>query len=237
MVERQTQTKQVVIFGTGKFARYAISCFERDSGGQLEVAALTVTDDSIEKPRMWGKLVTPFEDLEKTFPPDRYVMFVAVGPARKDGKLNGLRAHFYSQCKEKGYKLISYVHPRAEMGAETILGDNVFIPALNNIDHFVHIGNNVIFWAKNHIGHETVVGPDVFFSTGVTVSGSCKIGPNCYFGVNSCTADGIVVGSNSFIGMGVPITKDTEPGSVYKPAAIEPKDYKTPEMRRFESST
>lgn len=233
MVERKTETKQVVIFGTGKFARYAISCFERDSGGELQVAALTVSEDHIEKPRMWGKLVTPFEGLEEAFPPERYVMFVAVGPTQKDGNLNGVRADFYRQCKAKGYKLISYIHPRAEIGAETSIGDNVFIPALNNIDHFVEIGNNVIFWTKNHIGHESIVGSDVFFSTGVTVSGSCRIGRYCYFGVNSCVSDGISLGANTFVGMGVPITKDTEEGSVYKPFPINPKEYKTPEMRGF----
>jgi len=233
MVERNPETKKVVIFGDGKFARYASSCFDHNSGGQFEVAALTVEEKFIGAREMWGKIVTPFEGLEQAFPPDRYVMFVAVGPSKKDGKLNGVRADFCRQCRQKGYELIRYIHPSAQIGLETQFGDNIFIPALNNIDHFVEIGNNVIFWAKNHVGHETIVEQDVFFSTGVTISGSCKIGPNCYFGVNSCTADGIVVGANTFIGMGVQITKDIKPNSVYKPISIEPKEYRTDEMRGF----
>lgn len=223
-------SKEVVIFGADKLAKYADVCLTNYSNGKFEVAAFTVNEDYLKKlpeAEMRGKVITPFEGLIDTFPPERFSMLVAIGSS----KLNYARAAIYEQCKKKGYEMIQYIHPKAEIGKETNIGDNTFILQLNNIDHFVEIGNNTFLWAANHIGHESIIGNHVFITSGVVISGSCQIGDYSFIGVNAAVADGVSIGKNNFIGMGVNITSDTSDGSVYKPEKIEPKPYNTDKMR------
>jgi sugar O-acyltransferase (sialic acid O-acetyltransferase NeuD family) len=223
------QKKEVVIFGGGKLATYAHTSLDNHSNGKFKVAAFTMNEQHVrklEKQELRGLAVTPFEGLIESFPPDRYSMLIAVGSSR----LNHARAEIYNQCKEQGYELIKYIHPKAEIGDEVEIGDNTLILQNNNIDHFVKIGDDTFLWAANHIGHESVIGNHVFITSGVIVSGSCQIGDYSFIGVNAALADGAAVGKNNFIGMGVNITGDTVDGSVYKPDKIEPKPYNTDRM-------
>jgi sugar O-acyltransferase (sialic acid O-acetyltransferase NeuD family) len=221
--------RPVVIFGADKLAKVAQVSLDYHSNEKYRVAAFTLTEDYLRRlsnPEFRGKPVVAFEDLIRTYPPDGFSLLIAVGPS----KLNHTRAAIYAQCKELGYDMVRYVHPDAYVGDEVELGDNTFILQGNNVDPFVTIGNNVFVWAQSHIGHESVVGDHVFITTGVTISGSCRIGDYSYFGVNSCVADGVTVGKETFVGMGVPITRDTEDRSVYKPNKVAPQSYTTEDM-------
>ncbi len=200
---------QVVIYGLGKFAQVAMHYLKCDS--PYEVVAFTVDRAYIDGNNAFGLPVVPFEDMNSTYPPDRYLMLVAIGYS--DG--NRLRAAKYDEAKAKGYRLITYVNSRATIWGEVEIGDNCFIFENQTIQPFVKIGNDVVMWSGNHIGHHSTIGDHCFISSHVVVSGGATIGPYSFLGVNSCVRDGIHIAKGSTVGMGAIVVKDTVENGVY----------------------
>ena len=73
-------TSKVLIFGTASFAQVVHFLLKNDSSH--EVVGFTVNEDHITKKEIMGLPVLPFEDLQRTHPPDDFKMFVAVGYKR-----------------------------------------------------------------------------------------------------------------------------------------------------------
>jgi sugar O-acyltransferase (sialic acid O-acetyltransferase NeuD family) len=209
-------SKRVVLFGSGGFAEVAWVYLTNDS--PYEVAAFSVHGEYLTQDKLMGLAVVPFEDIREKFPPDDFAMFVAIAFKR----LNRARQDVYTQCKDKGYQLISYVNSRAVHWDSLDLGDNCFIFEANVIQPFVKIGNNVIMWSGNHIGHHSHIGDHCFIASHAVISGNCRIGPGCFIGVNSTLRDGITIGDNCVIGAGALILRDAAANSVYRGAETTP---------------
>jgi sugar O-acyltransferase (sialic acid O-acetyltransferase NeuD family) len=201
--------KQIVIFGTGDFARVADVYLTQDS--PYEVVAFTAHADRIKADQLRGRPVLPFERLNETHPPDRYAMFVAIGFSR----VNRARAGIYDQCKQRGYELITYVNSRALQWGEVEIGDNCFILENNVLQPFVRLGNDVILWSGNHIGHDATFGDHTFVASHAVISGNVVVGAYSFIGVNATIRDGVQVAPECVIGAGALIVKDTEPQGVY----------------------
>lgn len=208
--------REVVLFGTGDFARIAHVYLREDS--PCDVVAFTVNEEFLDGDEFRGLPLVPFERLEERYPPDRYAMFVAIGFKG----LNRARRRVYEQCKERGYELITYVSSRAYQWGEIELGDNVFIFEANVIQPFVRIGNDVIVWSGNHIGHDTTIGDHCFIASHAVISGNVTIGESCFVGVNATFRDAVNVGRDSVIGAGAVVMKDVERGTVLAVRNTEP---------------
>ncbi len=219
--------KEVVVFGTGDFARLAYVYLCKDS--PHDIAAFTLNEAYITDKRFMGLDVTPFENIEEVYPPERYSMFVAVGYKR----VNKARAEIYSTCKEKGYEMISYINSRATHWGEIELGENCFIFENNVIQPFVKIGNDVIMWSGNHVGHDSTIQDHCFIASHAVISGNVTIGPYCFIGVNATFRDGIKVAPECVIGAGALILGDTEPCEVYAGCRTEPKGMRSSDLKSF----
>jgi sugar O-acyltransferase (sialic acid O-acetyltransferase NeuD family) len=207
--------KKLVIFGCGEIAQLAHFYFRTDS--DYEVVAFTVDACYVKEPSFEGLPVVPFESVTQTYPPDEYDCFVALSYA----KLNGVRQEKYTAVKTQGYRLASYISPRATMLNEGRLGDNCFILEDNTVQPFARIGNNVTLWSGNNIGHHSVIGDHSFLASHIVVSGGVEIGERCFLGVNSTLRDHIRIGDRCVIGAGALLLADAEPDGVYLGAATE----------------
>jgi sugar O-acyltransferase (sialic acid O-acetyltransferase NeuD family) len=212
---------EVVIFGTGDFARTARVYLDADS--PHEVVAFTVHERYLTAPELEGLPVVPFERLEEAHPPSRFAMLVAIGFSR----VNKARAEVYGLCKQRGYELISYLNSKAIHWGELELGDNCFVFEANVIQPNVRIGNNVVLWSGNHIGHDATIEDDCFIASHVVVSGNVTIGRASFVGVNATFRDGITVAPECVIGAGALIMKDTVEGGVYAVRGTEALDKKS----------
>jgi sugar O-acyltransferase (sialic acid O-acetyltransferase NeuD family) len=210
---------KVVIFGTGEIAAVAHFYLTHDS--PYHVAAFTVDRAFLKQDELSGLPVVPFEEVQTSYPPSQYKMFVPISYRN----VNKLRAEKYYQAKDKGYQLISYVSSKATTWPGLVLGDNCFIFENNVIQPFVKIGNDVILWSGNHIGHHAVINDHCFIASHVVISGSVTIGPYSFLGVNSTIRDGIVIAKECVVGAGALILKDTVERGVYlgTPAQLLPK--------------
>lgn len=207
--------KKLIIFGTGAFGEIANFYFTHDS--DYEVAAFTVSQESFNEKKFGDLPVVPFEKIESIYPPDEYSMFIAIGY----NKMNKIRAKFFTESKNKGYNLVSYVNSKATTWKDLTIGENCFILENNVIQPFVKIGNNVILWSGNHIGHHSIISDHCFISSHVVISGFVKVGLYSFLGVNSTIRDGIEIAPECLIGANTVILKNTKNCEVYASKGTE----------------
>ena len=200
---------KVVIFGTGKYADQVYFYLKNDS--PHEAVAFTVDKAYLTKTDFMDLPVVPFEEVQKSYPPDSFMMFIAVGYH----DLNRFRAQKYDQAKAMGYSLISYVNSRASNFGDVEIGDNCLVLENAVIQPLTKIGNDVFIWSGNHIGHHAQVGDHCYIAGQVMIGGSSVIEPNCFIGMNATIGHEVIIGRESLIGAGTLITKNAPPKSVY----------------------
>ncbi len=206
--------KKLVIFGNGDIAELACFYFKNES--DYKVVGFTVDKGYLKSNSFLGLPNIAFEEIEKTFHPDEFYMFVAISYA----KLNQVRAQKYRALKEMGYRFASFVSSKVTNYAESI-GENCFILEDNTIQPFVKIGNNVTLWSGNHIGHHSTVEDHCFITSQVVISGGCTIGESSFIGVNATLRDHIKIGQSNVIGAGCLILGDTQDRNVFMEKGTE----------------
>ncbi|WP_370264156.1 acetyltransferase [Limnobacter sp.] len=198
-------SKKLVLIGAGEFALIAYQYFTFDS--DYEVVGFAVEKDYLKDQTLEGLPVVPYEELEIHFPAINHHFFVAI-PA---SKMNSVRKRFYTELKERGCTLASYVSSNAFVWRNAKVGENTFIFENNVIQPYVSIGNNCILWSGNHIGHRTVIQDHAFLASHVVVSGYCTIGESAFLGVNATLNDHITIGALALVGSGALVAKSVEP--------------------------
>ncbi len=214
-----TKTK-VVIYGLGDFALVAHAYLTGDQ--RYEVVAFTADKKEIISPELFQLPVIPFEEIEHHYPPSSYHMLVAIGYK----KLNQLRAEKYYQAKQKGYQLISYIHPTVYLWDNVKVGDNCFILENVVLQPFVEIGANVVLWSGSNISHHSVIKDHCFIAPAVVIASHVTVGQYCFLGINSTIRDQLVIAQKCIIGAGSVVVKDTLEKGVYagSPARLTASD-------------
>jgi sugar O-acyltransferase (sialic acid O-acetyltransferase NeuD family) len=200
---------KIVIFGAGKIADQAYFYLTNDS--PHDVVAFTVDGGYLSEEEKLGLPVVSFDEVQSTFPPGEFQMFVALGYQ----DINKFRARKYEEAKTKGYELISYVSSRASNFGDVKIGDNCLVLEFVTIQPCSKIGNNVFLWSGNHVGHHASVGDHCYIAGNVVISGSTIIEPYGFIGVSATLGHEITIGKESFIGAGSLVTKNVEAQSVY----------------------
>lgn len=205
--------KEVLIFGITDLAEVLAYNLENDK--QYKIAAITVDKEYLINPL--GEILrkypcVPFETVEQYYPNDKYDFFICVGYSH----MNEGRRETYQRIKEKGYRVLTYIHPTAliltnDVGEGNIIFENV------TIGSFCSIGICNIFYPCSHIAHHTKVGDYNFFAISCSVAGHVQIGNQCFVGNNSTTRDKISISDKTLIGAGAYLSCCTEKGDVFVP--------------------
>jgi sugar O-acyltransferase, sialic acid O-acetyltransferase NeuD family len=214
--------KPVVIFGTGEFAECVHFYLKNDS--EYKIVAFTVDRKGISDDTFLGLPVIAFEEVETVFSPDEYDMFIAIGYQGK----NSIRARKFSEAKEKGYKLVSYICSKSTVWGDLKIGENCLIVENNIIQPFVTIEDNVIIWSGNVIAHGAHISKNTFITSAAVIAGEVKIGENCFIGVHSTVREYVKIAKNCTIGANSFITRNTRENENYiseptKPSKISDK--------------
>ncbi|MCC6356417.1 MAG: acetyltransferase [Verrucomicrobiae bacterium] len=217
--------REVVIFGAGKTADHARFYLDHDS--PYEVRGFTVDRAFLDRETHAGLPVVAFEDIERTFPPSRCEMLVAISYVR----VNAARAEKYAQAKAKGYALATYVSSRATTWPGLLIGDNCVIHEGCIIQPFAEIGSNVTIGSGAVIGHHTIIKDHCFISGGATVSGNVTVESYCFIGAGATIRDKITIARGCVIGAGALVMEDTREKGVYKGQAAMPLPRSSDELR------
>lgn len=212
--------KPLIIFGLGKISDVAYHHFIRDK--EYQVVAFTcdaewLSDKSDDQRQHCGIPVLPFEDIERHYPPESVAMFVAIGYH----ELNSVRATKCGQAKAKGYRLISYVSPRADHGPWLEVGENCLILDGVGIQPGVRIGNNVSIWNNVLIGHHSVIHDHCWLAAGATLGGLVDLGERSFVGLNATIGGELAIGTDCFLGAGTLVLKCAPDRSVFVAAGTE----------------
>jgi sugar O-acyltransferase (sialic acid O-acetyltransferase NeuD family) len=210
-----TKDRKLVLVGDSAFAEIAYEYFTYDSS--YEVVAFAVEQAYLKRSQLFGLPVVPFETLSEHFPPATHDVYVAMVYTQ----LNRLRTRLAGAAKAGGYKLASFISPRAFIWHNVKIGEHCFIFENNVIQAFSTIGNNVVLWTGNQVGHHSHIADNVFVAGIAGIAGFCTIGENTFVGGNSSIPNNINVAKDCWIGHAVVLTKDTKEGELYRAAKSE----------------
>jgi sugar O-acyltransferase (sialic acid O-acetyltransferase NeuD family) len=222
--------KDIIIFGAGVNAD--IVQFYMREVSRWPVKAFTVNEKFIKEDTFNRLPLVPFENIENTYPPDKYCMFVIAGYH----DLLAINANKILEVEAKGYDVISYTHPDAPKDLKH--GKNCFVMQGACIHPRVTLGNNVFVWSGAIIGHHSTVGSNNWFASGAGISGNVTIGDNCFFSVNCTVGHRVEIGNEVFVGANTLIIKNVPDGSVIikesdKPIKLNSKQFL--KMSKFNS--
>jgi len=209
---------KVVLFGVGQVASRVYWYLTYDS--PYEVAAFTVDPEYIKEEKLFGLPVVSFENIESTYPPSEYKMFLSISSSN----MNKIRAQKYAIAKEKGYELINYISSKATTWPGLTIGDNCQIQTNSIIEPFAEIGNDVILGTNTLVSHNALVTDHCFIAHHAVILGNVVVGPYCFIGANATIRDHVTIAKECVIGAGALILEDTIERGVYKgnPAQLLP---------------
>jgi len=199
---------KLVLFGTGRGASVAHRFLSHDT--EHEVVAFTVDATYIKAKSHRGLPLVPFEEVERSYPPDRFRMLVLLGYQG----MNGLRERKFKESKAKGYILESYIASDIFRVEPIAAGENCFIMDNQSISLDVRIGDNVVMWSSNHVGDMTVIEDHAWVSSHVTIAANVRIGQGAFLGIGATVANGVSVGARSFVGADVLLSAELAGGAV-----------------------
>lgn len=199
--------EKILIYGTGRHAELTADLMKKYN--LHEVVAFTVKREFLNKTEIMGYPVSPYEDLVQSHPPEKFKLFIAIGPQY----LNRAREDVFSDAKGKGYNLVNCICPSPFIDEDVKVGENVFIDQFCWVSSFIQIGDNATLIASK-IGHHCKIQDNCFVS-GSMLAGNVVLNKNVFVGLGSVIGPNITIGENTLIGMGCTISKSTDPDSVY----------------------
>ncbi len=211
--------EKLIIFGNDKAAELMFHNFSYDS--PYEIAGFTVDKAFVKESIFCGLPVIPFENIESTFPQNRFVLFIAIGYSN----MNKIRAEKYMEAKKKGYTLANYISKKAHIGQGCIIGDNCMIGANSTLQPNVRIGNDVIIRENVYIGHNSDIEDHCFISASAAISGNVRVKKASFIGVNATLKDNITVEEECIIGAGLTLLHNTRAKEVYASKASQKLPY------------
>lgn len=200
-----------MIFGTSDAAELAHFYFTKAKA--REVAGFAVDSEFKNRSEFQGLPVCDLGSVVKTFPPDQFEAFVAVGYSG----LNELRKKKYEWFKNAGYSLATYVSPQAICMTDQI-GDNCFVQEGCVIQPRVKIGNNVTIWSGAHIAHHSIIEDHCFIAPRAALSGRVVVKEMSFIGINATVKDHVTIARQSLIGAGALVVEDTPERTLLKSA-------------------
>jgi sugar O-acyltransferase (sialic acid O-acetyltransferase NeuD family) len=216
--------RDLVIFGASAFAEVAHYYFANDS--EHRVVAFSVDGAFVEEPHFHGLPVVPAEEIEKSHPPDRFGMFVAMGYH----ELNQQRARKVAWAEARGYRLASFLSSKADVGRDLVLEPNTMVMERCVLQPFVKVGRDCILWSTTRVGFHTRF-EDHCWVVCALFGESVTVGEGTFVGLNATLAPGISIGKGNVIGAGALVMKSTRDFEVYKGTASTAADVPSTRLR------
>jgi sugar O-acyltransferase (sialic acid O-acetyltransferase NeuD family) len=199
----------IVIFGAGKIAEVVHALLSHDP--RYSVAGFTCDREFMTGGEKLGLPVAAFEEIESRFPPADFAMLVAIGYQ----DINTVRADRCRQARDRGYRLASWVSPRAHVPKGCVIGANCVVMDGASLQPQARLGDDVFVWNGAVVGHHATIGDHCWLASNCTISSTAVVEPFCFLGVNAAIGHGITIGARSIIGAQTVITRSTAPDGVY----------------------
>jgi sugar O-acyltransferase (sialic acid O-acetyltransferase NeuD family) len=135
-----------------------------------------------------------------------------LGIGRADGRLTARRR--WSRTAAAGAWWPTLVHPRADVGDSTCLGEGCVVTSGVVTTTDVVIGAGSLLNWNVSVGHDAFIGECCVINPGATISGGVRLGDGVLVGTGANILEGITVGDGAVVGAGAVVNRDVAPGDV-----------------------
>lgn len=121
---------------------------------------------------------------------------------------NAARARVYGTLVERGFEVVSAVHPSAVVSRFAEVEEGAVIMALAAVNPDARIGRGAIVNTGAVIEHDCVVAPFAHVSPNATMAGGCHLGELAHLGAGASMIPLTRVGARSVVGAGAVVVRD-----------------------------
>jgi sugar O-acyltransferase (sialic acid O-acetyltransferase NeuD family) len=196
--------KILAIYGAGGLGREVLDLVRTVNDVTSVWNEIVFIDDSpneTDKKVVNGASVYTLDELADKYASQDIEAVVAIGEPV-------VRAFLAQKLTDKGFELKTVVHPAAQIGYGTELGEGAIISANAYVTCNVKIGKNVLLQPFATVGHDSAVGDHSVISTFCSLAGHVTVGEKTYIGMGVPVKEGTTIGSTSIVGMGSVVLRD-----------------------------
>lgn len=198
--------EKIFIFGASGHAKAVIDTVEKE--GRYEIAFLIDDAASMADRKICGYDIAGGRD-EINVAVEKYSIsgcIVAIGD-------NHVRVETASWIAGKNIKLVSTVHPSAQLARGVKVGTGTVIMAGTAINTDAEIGDNVIVNTSASIDHDCYIGDGSHIAPGTTLCGAVQVGELALIGAAATVIPNLKVGARAVVGAGVTVLQDVPDGT------------------------
>ena len=194
-------TERLIVIGGGGHAKVVLDAYRL---GHLDVD-IEVRDDD---PAKHGSILlgiaieTPIGALDAV----RCSCHVAIGDNATRRRIGVALAH-------AGTALVTIVHPRASVAADSSLSAGAFVASGAVIAPDARIGVGAIVNHLAIVDHDCAVGDWCHIAPGVVLGGGVTVGAECLVGSGAVVLPGVTIGEGAVIGAGAVVRRDVARGA------------------------
>lgn len=127
---------------------------------------------------------------------------------------NKIRERLGDLLDSRNEKVVSVIHPSANISEITKIEQGVFISGNAVVNIFSEIGKYCIINTGAIIEHECLLGRSVHVAPGAVLAGNVKVGARSFIGANAVVKQGISIGKDVIVGAGSVVVKNIPDNSV-----------------------
>ncbi len=121
---------------------------------------------------------------------------------------NRLRLEIAEKLVNRGFSLVSAIHPSAIYSSDLQLGNGTVIAAGAVVGASTIIGKNVIINTRASLDHDCIICDGAHVGPGAVITGVVNVGQCAWIGAGAVISDHKTIGSNSIVGAGSVVLKD-----------------------------
>ncbi|MCF8296636.1 MAG: hypothetical protein K9J13_03745 [Saprospiraceae bacterium] len=194
--------KKIIIWGSKTHARYTIDTIEKEDKYIIDCLYDPTIEDDIE---VYGYPVFGKKNKFLEIVRNREIFggIIAIGD-------NWIRKMMHNEIVRlvPDFKFVSIIHPSAQIGRNTVIGDGSLIMVGVIVNNDAQIGKCCFLATKASLEHDSIMRDFSSISAGVITGGYTDIGELSALTLGVITFDRIKIGNHSVIGAASLVTRD-----------------------------
>lgn len=120
---------------------------------------------------------------------------------------NAVRKRLCDRLREKGYSLLTVIHPSASISSCAQISEGVFVAAHAVIGPNAVVGAGAIINHSAVVDHDCIIGGWAHMGPNATLGGSVEVGDGALIGAGAILLPGVKVGVRATVGAGAVVTR------------------------------
>ncbi len=199
----EMKTKDIVIIGCSGHAKVVIDIIERQK--QYNIVGLIDKDETrLGKEVLGYKIIGTDHNIKALIEKNKiYGGIIAIGDNQK-------RKEIFIRIKDCNipFKFVTAIHPEAQIGKDTLIGDGTVIMAGAIVNPSTKIGIQCIINTNASVDHDCSIGDFCHIAPNATIAGNVRIEEETIVGLGANVINNLKIGKNTLIGAGSLVLND-----------------------------